>query len=161
MGDGGDVAPVAEPFEPAGAELAVTRIGSHAVAEQQPRAALVVDLLQLLQLRADGLHQPATRRDHLGQSHQLGDVGERAGYRAAIRRLVRLEAVGGEAERPTGHRRIEKGAHALQLRARRLVGERAVAHHVVAKRAVADEAGDIQPRADGLQRVEVLAVGFP
>ncbi len=131
------------------------------VAEQHAAARLVGHGLQHVAGRAHRLHQAAPAGHHLADLHQLRRIGEGAGNGAAVRRLVRGEAVGREPDRALIDGLRHDVRHLLLLGVRRLVGKRPVAHHVVANGAVADHAGDVQARAQLLHRVQVVAVILP
>ena len=176
VSDGGDVAVAAEGVDGGSSpppDVLVRHAGNtHAehlavavefqrVTEQDPASGGVRDRPQDVEVGAHGLHQ-AVPRSHLGgDALEFGHVGECTRDRASVGCPVRCETVGGEApgtvvERPTDNRR-----HLLQLGGGRILGERALAHHVVAHGRVPDHAGHVDRRAELLDGGEVLAVVLP
>ena len=88
--------------------------------------------------------------------------GERAGYLAAVDRLVQLEPV----HRDTRPRRRDAFGDQLGhaddvVVGGGLVGRAALAHHEGAHRAVRHLRGDVERARDAVERVEVLADGLP
>src|SRR6185437_4790438 len=143
LADRRQVAALGETVEAFRRFAAVALRAADAIAEQNAAAGLIGDRLENVAAGAHGLHQRTARRHRLADRHQLGRVREGAGYRAPVRRLVRRKAVGRESDRAVRHGLAHDLRHLRLLVVARLLGERALAHHVVAHGAVADEAGDI------------------
>ena len=115
-----------------------------------------------LEARRDLVHAVTAAAEHVGDREQLAFVGPRAGHRAAVGHAVQQRARRREAERARAHRLVDEVAHRgdVVVGRGRLV-EAALAHRVVAHRAVADHAADVDALGQRVDRGEVLAVGLP
>ena len=89
-------------------------------------------------------------------------AGERAGYLAAVDRLVQLEPVHRETHRAGADAFGDQLGHADDVVVGGgLVGRAPLAHHEGAHRAVRHLGGDVERARDPVERVEVLADGLP
>jgi len=88
--------------------------------------------------------------------------GVARGHEVAVRRLVRVGARGGEAERAALQRLDGEVAHLRNVvRGRRFAPDRAVAHHVNAQRQVRDLRADVDRAWAPIEFVHVLWEGLP
>ena len=95
-------------------------------------------------------------------AEQFLHLGIAAGHHLAGRRLVRVGARGGEAERTGLQRLARHAAHRVDVVGGGLLAvDRALAHHVDAQRMVRHLRRDIDRARHAVQRVEVLREAFP
>ncbi len=100
--------------------------------------------------------------EHVGERQQLVGGRVRAGHRAAVGHAVQERAAGREAERARRHRFFEERRHRVDVVGpRRLGAEPALAHHVRAQRAVADEPAGVGALRHPVERGVELAVRLP
>ena len=117
-------------------------------------------LFHLAEVRHD-LHEAPLGADRAGDGQHLLMGGERAGDRAPVRQRVAGMAVHGEAECAFLHRLRGERGDLLDFLRRRLLFDGALAHHVEARGAVANQAADVDHRAEAFDGIEVAAVGLP
>ena len=107
----------------------------------------------------------ASADDMRTRPHEGADLlvrGERAGYLAAVDRLVQLEPVHREAHRARADAFGDQLGHTDDVVVGGgLVGRAPLAHHEGAHRAVRHLGGDVEGARDAVERVEVLADGLP
>ncbi|MEZ5561050.1 MAG: hypothetical protein R3E86_21215 [Pseudomonadales bacterium] len=156
-----NVAPLAERIQRLGRAPTRACIRAGPVAEQNPPLAAVGDGFQHLEIGTDRLHEPAPGPDHARDLFELRDIGEGAGNGAPVGRFVRLEPVGREAERALVDGLADDRGHLAHFVFSRVLGERALAHHVVAHRRVPHQTGDVDPRAEPLDGAQVVGILLP
>ena len=107
-------------------------------------------------------HTRAGAAEHVGERQQLVGGGVGARHRASVGHAVQERAAGREAERTRRHRFLEEPRHRVDVVGpRRLGAEAALAHHVGAQRAVADEAAGVGALRHPVERGVELAVRLP
>ena len=117
-------------------------------------------LFHLAEVRHD-LHEAPLGADGAGDGQHLLMGGERAGDRAAVRQRVARMAVHRETECAFLHRLRGERGDLFDFLRRRLLFDGALAHHVEARGAVANQAADVDHRAEAFDGIEVAAVGLP
>ena len=100
--------------------------------------------------------------EDFGEGKELVGRGVRARHRPAVGYPMEERTARRQAERTGVHRFVDQTTHRhdVVVGRRRLV-EAALAHHVGAQRAVADQAAGVRTLRQAVDRVEVLAVGLP
>ena len=113
-------------------------------------------------------HPALVPAEHVADREQLALVGPRAGNRASVGHPVQQGAARGEPERTGADRLVDEVAHRRDVvvgrdlvAGRGLRRQAALAHHVVAQRAVADHPAVVDALREPVDRAEVLAVGGP
>ena len=98
-------------------------------------------------------HAGAVAAEHVGEREQLVGLGVRARHRPAVGNLVQERAAGAEAQRAAAHRLVEQVGHRREVVGRRRsLLDAALAHRVLAQRAVADHAADVETLRHAVDR---------
>ena len=107
-------------------------------------------------------HAPTVPAQHVGDGVQLVWRGPRARHRTAVGHRVEQRPRRGEAEGPGFHGLVDQLDHRrdVLVRGRRVV-HAALAHGVMADRAVPDHAADVRALRETVHGVQVLAVRHP